>query len=117
MKKKINRKRNTINLNLKLTLFIVGLFFCVIIVKLTFVVVSSNVDGIDLTKFAENRNTTKETLYANRGIIYDVNGKPLAKMPILIKSLLFYLDLELLILIIHSMSLIKNLQLLNFVKF
>ncbi len=79
MKKKINRKRNTINLNLKLTLFIVGLFFCVIIVKLTFVVVSSNVDGIDLTKFAENRNTTKETLYANRGIIYDVNGKPLAK--------------------------------------
>ena len=32
-----------------------------------------------MTEFASNRNTTKETLYASRGIIYDVDGKPLAK--------------------------------------
>lgn len=79
MKKKPTRRKSIINLNLKLTLTIVGLFFCVIISKLIFVVISNNVDGMDLTKFANSRNTTKETLYASRGIIYDVNGKPLAK--------------------------------------
>ncbi len=68
-----------IHLNLKLTLLIVGLFFMIIIIKLSYVVLSPNVDGINLTQFANNRNTTKEILYANRGIIYDRDGKPLAK--------------------------------------
>ena len=76
-KSKIRLQR--INLNLKLTMLFVGFFFCVIIIKLCYVVLSSNVDGINLTEFANNRNTTKETLYASRGIIYDVDGKPLAK--------------------------------------
>ena len=58
---------------------IVGFFFCVIVIKLCYVVLSPNVDGIDLTQFADSRNTAKETLYADRGVIYDVNGKPLAK--------------------------------------
>ena len=60
-------------------MLVVGLFFCVIVAKLCYVVLSNNVDGINLTEFASNRNTTKETLYASRGIIYDVDGKPLAK--------------------------------------
>lgn len=68
-----------ININLKRTMLIVGLFFCVIIIKLSYIVLSGNVDGIDLTEFANNRNTAKETLYAQRGIIYDVDGKALAK--------------------------------------
>ena len=69
----------SIRFNLRLTMIIVGFFFCVIIVKLGYVSLSNNVDGIDLTSFANSRNTTKETLFASRGIIYDVNGKALAK--------------------------------------
>lgn len=77
MKKR--RKIQKINLNLKLTMLVVGLFFCVIVVRLSYIVLSSNVDGINLTEFANNRNTTKQPLYASRGIIYDHDGKPLAK--------------------------------------
>ena len=78
MSNKSPRIRN-IRFNLRLTMIIVGLFFCAIIAKLSFIVLSNNVDGIDLTAFANGRNTTKETLFAPRGIIYDVNGKALAK--------------------------------------
>ena len=79
MKKKIARKIPKIHLNIKLTMLVVGLFFCAVIAKLSYVVLSTNVDGINLTEFANNRNTTKETLYASRGVIYDVYGTPLAK--------------------------------------
>ncbi len=73
------RRLTNINLNVKLTMGIVGLFFLIIIIRLCFIVISNNVDGIDLREFADNRNTTKQTLYANRGIIYDRDGIPLAK--------------------------------------
>ena len=76
---KKSRCNSKIHLNVKLTMLVVGLFFCVIVAKLCYVVLSDNVDGINLQEFANNRNTTKETLYADRGVIYDVNGKPLAK--------------------------------------
>ena len=76
---KKNSRVRRIKLNSKLTMTIVGFFFCVIVIKLCYVVLSPNVDGIDLTQFADSRNTAKETLYADRGVIYDVNGKPLAK--------------------------------------
>ncbi len=68
-----------IHLNVKLTLLIVGLFFTAIIFKLSYVVISQKVDGINLTEFASNRNTVKETIYAERGTIYDSEGNPLAK--------------------------------------
>ena len=76
---KKNSRYRRIKLNSKLTMTIVGFFFCVIVIKLCYVVLSPNVDGIDLKQFADSRNTAKETLYADRGVIYDVNGKPLAK--------------------------------------
>ena len=66
-------------LSVKRTMLVVGLFFLVILVKLCYVVISPSVDNINLTEFANNRNTTKEILYANRGVIYDRDGKPLAK--------------------------------------
>lgn len=69
----------SLKLNLKLTMCIVGFFFCVISIKLCYVVLSNKVDGINLTEFANNRNTAKTPLYASRGVIYDVDGKPLAK--------------------------------------
>ena len=78
MKKSKIRMRKA-NVNVKLTMLIVGFFFVLIILKLSYVVLSNKVDGIDLTEFANNRNTVKETLYASRGVIYDRDGKPLAK--------------------------------------
>ena len=75
----MNQKNRKIKLNVKITMLVVGFFFCLIIIKLCYVVLSPSVDGIDLASFASNRNTTHETLYASRGIIYDKDGKPLAK--------------------------------------
>ena len=48
------------------------------IIKLAYVAISSDVDGLNLTEFANNRNTAKKTLYAPRGNIYDVNGDLIA---------------------------------------
>ncbi len=76
MRKKTARK---ILVNMRLSMLIVVIFFAVIIIKLSYVVLSSQVDGINLTEFANNRNTVKEILYAPRGVIYDALGKPLAK--------------------------------------
>ncbi len=73
------RKYIKVHINLKLTMLIVSLFFFGAIVKLCYVVISPKVDGIDLTEFANNRNTAKETIYAERGTIYDKEGNPLAK--------------------------------------
>lgn len=56
----------------------VSFLFVFIVVKLIFVAVSNDVDGIDLTAFADNRNTENKTLYASRGTIYDRNGNILA---------------------------------------
>ena len=62
----------------KLMIFGVVFLFGAIIAKLCYVSLSANVDGINLTKFANGRNTVKKTLYANRGSILDVNGNDLA---------------------------------------
>ncbi|MBR1413835.1 MAG: penicillin-binding protein [Bacilli bacterium] len=58
---------------------IVIVMFILIIAKLSYVVLSEKVDGIDLTKFADSRNTVEKTLYASRGSIYDKNGEILAQ--------------------------------------
>lgn len=79
MKKKEGKYRINMNINLKITVLIFSFLFCIIIAKLSFVVLSEKVDGVNLTEFASSRNTTKETLYASRGSIYDVNGDELAK--------------------------------------
>lgn len=55
------------------------LFFLLIIIRLIYLNLSNNIDGINLKEFAKNRNTTKETLYATRGTIYDSNGETLAQ--------------------------------------
>lgn len=40
---------------------------------------AGEVDGINLKEFSDRRNTKKETLYALRGNIYDINGDVLAQ--------------------------------------
>lgn len=71
------RKRVTIKAS---TFILVGSFFCllIIIAKLFYVSLSPKVDGINLKKFAENRNEKTKKLYASRGTIYDKNGDALA---------------------------------------
>ena len=71
--KKINRKSVYI-----VIILIVAFLFVAAIVKLSYIVLSSKVDGIDLQAKAASIATTEETLYANRGNIYDVNGEMLA---------------------------------------
>lgn len=62
----------------KLFILIVAFFFVAIIFKLSFVALSTKVDGINLHAFAENRNTKVDIIYAKRGNIYDSEGNTLA---------------------------------------
>ena len=58
---------------------IILLLFCGIILKTIYIGISKKVDGIDIKKFADNRNTQEDILYAKRGTIYDKNGEILAQ--------------------------------------
>ena len=64
----------------KVIIFIVAFLFVVIIVRLSYVSLSDTIDGINLSEFAENRNTKSETVIANRGNIYDNAGNTLASV-------------------------------------
>lgn len=71
------KKRATVKIS-KIIILIVAFLFVAAIIKLSYIVLSSKVDGIDLQAKATSITTTEETLYANRGNIYDVNGEMLA---------------------------------------
>ncbi len=71
------KKKRVIKVH-KPIVFIMALLFIFIIIKLCYVGLSSEVDGINLKEFASNRNTKEETLYASRGDILDKNGDVLA---------------------------------------
>lgn len=76
-------KREMLNKNknatAKIFTLIFFLFIFVIILRLGYLCLTGKVDGINLKSFANKRNTKKETLYALRGNIYDVNGDVLAQ--------------------------------------
>lgn len=63
----------------KVIIFIVAFLFVAIIVRLSYISLSSTIDGINLSEFAENRNTKTEVIYAKRGNIYDKYGETLAQ--------------------------------------
>lgn len=73
----MKRKRSRVKIS---AFFILIFFFSFLMAacKLMYVAMSSDVDGINLTEFANNRNTVKKTLYASRGNIYDVAGDLIA---------------------------------------
>lgn len=71
------KKRVTVKIY-KPIILIVAFLFVAIIGKLSYVVLSDKVDGINLQEKASSIATTKKTLYADRGNIYDVNGEELA---------------------------------------
>ena len=62
----------------KLITFLITIAFIGAIGKLIYLSLAKNIDGIDLKEYAEKRNTTKKTLYAHRGTIYDNAGNYLA---------------------------------------
>lgn len=69
---------NAVKINKFLIIGIV-LLFGLIIGKLIYVSVSTNIDNINIKKFALSRTTGSKTLYASRGSIYDVSGEVLAE--------------------------------------
>ena len=76
----MNERRLVNKVTINKLVFIIGLLlFCAIIARLIYLNLSDEIDGINLQKFANNRNTKKETLYAQRGTIYDSNKEILAQ--------------------------------------
>lgn len=72
------KRNNSLKFNVKITMLFVSFLFVLISAKLIYVAISKDVDGINLTAFASNRNTEKRTTYASRGSIYYSNGEELA---------------------------------------
>lgn len=73
------RKRKRVNKIQIIIFFSFFLLFGIIIFRLIYLNLATTIDGINLSDFAKNRNTKKETLYATRGSIYDSNGEVLAQ--------------------------------------
>ncbi len=71
------KKTRTVKIS-KLFVLVVVFLFVLIIGKLSYVVLSPKVDGIDLAMFAQKRNTQKDTIVAERGTIYDKLGNVMA---------------------------------------
>ncbi len=71
------KKKVTVKIS-KFIILIVAFLFVAIICKLSYVVLSDKVDGINLKDKSASITTVKKTLYADRGSIYDVNGEELA---------------------------------------
>lgn len=71
------KKKATVKIS-KIIILIVAFLFVAAIIKLSYVVLSSKIDGVDLQAMSASITTTEEILYANRGNIYDVNGELLA---------------------------------------
>ena len=66
-----NKKNVRIN---SIIIILIVAFFLACIVKLSYISLAKTIDGVDLKAYAAQITTTKKTLYASRGSIYDVNG-------------------------------------------
>ncbi len=77
MKREVLNKNK--NATAKVFTLIFFLFLFVFILRLGYLCLTGEVDGINLKEFSDKRNTKTETLYALRGSIYDANGEVLAQ--------------------------------------
>jgi len=74
------RETNTNRIVINKFVFSVCLFLLLgIIVRICYLGLSPTIDGIDTKKLAQNRNTKKEVIKANRGTIFDSAGEVLAQ--------------------------------------
>lgn len=72
-------KRKQINSKIPVLLFFFFfLFLTIVFVQLFFIAISPVVSGVEIKKFASNRNQANIKLYANRGTIYDKDENILA---------------------------------------
>lgn len=78
MKKKKQINKNDVGYSNKWYFFLF-LMFLVLLLRVTYLSLSSEVDGINLKEFASKRTTRYETISAKRGTIYDINGEALAQ--------------------------------------
>ena len=74
MKKRVK----TISIN-KFIIVLLVFSFLIAIIKLCFVSLAKETDGVNLTEFVNNRNTEKEILKAERGKIYSQDGEVLSQ--------------------------------------
>ena len=74
----MKKKNNTITIS-KLIFVVLVLSFGAIVVKLSYVALAKNIDGINLSEFVSNRNTETQILKAKRGSIYSSDNELLAK--------------------------------------
>ncbi|MEG1287871.1 MAG: penicillin-binding protein, partial [Bacilli bacterium] len=72
------RKRVTVKTSIYI-IVLVALCFCAILAKLSYVVLSNKVDGVNLKEKSASITTVKKTLHSSRGSIYDINGDELAQ--------------------------------------
>lgn len=75
-------RRNSLNQSWGFPKLVFKVFlFCMLIllIQLTYLSLSPNIYGINMDKFASNRNTVEKTLYATRGTIFDNNGLVLSQ--------------------------------------
>lgn len=75
-KGQINTNKITIN---KFVFMICLFLFVLIICRIVYLGLSNEVDGVNIKTMAQNRNTKKETITANRGTIFDSTGDILAQ--------------------------------------
>lgn len=71
------KKRATVK-TYSFIIVLVALLFCAAIAKLSYVVLSNEVDGVNLKSKAESITTASRTLYSSRGSIFDASGDCLA---------------------------------------
>ena len=76
-------------------IFIVFTLFCfaVIVIRTSYLALSTKIDGINIKEFASDRTIVKTSIPASRGTIYDVNGDVLAQN-VSSYTLIAYLDPE-----------------------
>ncbi len=74
-----------------LALICAFLFFGVLILRISHLALSKEIDGIDIQKFAKNRTTRETKIPAHRGTIYDANGNILSQ-DVSSYTLIAYLD-------------------------
>ena len=76
MKKRVNINKIKVS---PIVLIFTLLFFVVVILRMAFLALSPRIDGINIKKFENSRNTRKKVVYAKRGNIYDSTRKVLAQ--------------------------------------
>ncbi len=88
----MRKKQKNHNWKFPIKIFFV-FFLCILILfgRYCYLALSTTVNGHNIQKFAENRNTVSKTLYAKRGTIYDTTGNILAHN-VTSYTLILYLD-------------------------